>query len=113
MKLNEGAKNDIGKIRVDLLPPGPLIEIAEILTFGAKKYEEYNWSKGIKYSRVFGACLRHLWDWWRGEDNDPETGKSHLAHAGCCILFLLQYVRSRRSFDDRPINEYRDEANTR
>jgi len=101
-----GTKYDSGKIGVHLLPPEPLLEIARVLDFGAKKYAPYNWTKGIQYSRVFGAALRHLWSWWRGEDKDPETGISHLAHAGCCVLFLLQYETTRRSFDDRPVKEY-------
>jgi len=109
--LLEGTKHDGGKIGVHLLPPDPLIEIARVLDFGANKYAAYNWTKGIKWSRVFGATVRHLWAWFKGEDRDPESGLSHLAHAGCCILFLLQYEKTRRSFDDRPVNEYKDEVN--
>jgi hypothetical protein len=105
----EGTKNDEDKVGVQLLPPGPLEEIARVLDFGAKKYASWNWAKGIKFSRVYGAALRHLWAWYRGEDNDPETGLSHLAHAGCCVLFLLQYIRTKRSFDDRPVKELSDE----
>jgi len=99
-------KFDTTKPRLDLLPTQPLIEVAEVLTFGAKKYAEYNWAKGISYSRLFGATMRHLWAWWVGEDNDSETGKSHLAHAICCLLFALQYKTSRPEFDDRPIKHY-------
>lgn len=105
----EGTKNDAGKVGVHLLPPTPLIEIAKVLDFGATKYAPYNWTKGISYSRVYGAALRHLWSWFRGENKDPETGLSHLAHAGCCVLFLLQYEHTRREFDDRPIEEYKNE----
>lgn len=106
--LGEGAKLDTGKVGVHLLPPDPLIQIAKVLDFGAKKYAAYNWTKGIKYSRVYGAALRHLWAWWKGEPCDSETGLSHLAHAGCCVLFLLQYEATRKEFDDRPIKEYAD-----
>lgn len=109
-ELVEGAKSDQGKVGVHLLPSDPLIEIAKVLDFGAKKYAAYNWTKGIKWSRVFAASLRHMWAWFKGEDRDPESGLSHLAHAGCCILFLLQYELTRRSFDDRPVNEYKDEV---
>lgn len=101
-----GKKLDSGKVGVHLLPPKPLIEIAKVLDFGAKKYDAYNWSKGILYSRVFGAAVRHMWAWWCGQDKDEETGLSHLAHAGCCVLFLLQYEINRRDFDDRPVKEY-------
>lgn len=62
-----------------------------------------NWELGISYSRVFGALMRHLWLWFSNAGPDKETGFSHLAHAGCCIFFLLTYEqRKMDSFDDRP-----------
>jgi hypothetical protein len=39
--------------------------------------------------RYFDAAQRHLLAWWAGEKEDPETTLSHLAHASCCVLFLL------------------------
>jgi hypothetical protein len=104
-----GAKFDGGKIGVWMLPPDPLIDIARVLDFGAQKYASYNWTNGIKYSRIYGSLLRHLWAWWKGEDIDPESGLHHLAHAGCNVLFLLQFSRSRKSFDDRPVKYYENE----
>lgn len=96
-------KADENKNRVDLLPIGPMEAIAEILTFGANKYADNNWRKGFKWSRVYGALLRHMFAWWRGEKCDPETGKSHLAHAGCCIMFLLEHEQRKLGEDDRVI----------
>lgn len=101
--MSGGKKFDAGKARMELLPPRPLMEIAEVLAFGAEKYAAWNWSEGIAASRLFGAMLRHLWAWWCGEDNDPETGKSHLAHAGCCLLFLADQRHRLPGHDDRPI----------
>ena len=97
---DQGNKFDDEKVRVDLLPPDALWEIARVLTFGAQKYDSWNWYKGISYSRLFGAALRHLWQWWRGYDTDAESGLSHLAHVGCCVLFLLQQVIERRGDKD-------------
>jgi hypothetical protein len=102
-----GTKNDGGKPDWSLLPPMALDEVVRVLDFGAKKYAPYNWASGIKYSRVFAAAMRHLWAWWRGEDNDSETGISHLAHANVCLLFLLQYRKTRAEFDDRPVEHYK------
>lgn len=98
----EGKKFDDGKIRVELLPIRPQLAEAEVLTFGAKKYDDRNWEKGILWSRCYGAALRHLFAWWGGQDNDPETGLSHLAHARCCISFLLEYLETHRELDNRP-----------
>lgn len=88
---DEGVKFDIDKIRMELLPPELMTAVATILTFGATKYTDRNWEKGMKWSRVYGALLRHLVAWSSGEKTDPETGKSHLWHAGCCIAFLITY----------------------
>lgn len=100
-KLKEATKFDLGKPRMELLPTLPLAMIAEILTFGAEKYEVHNWRKGFDYSRLLGANMRHLTAFNDGEDLDPETGKSHMAHAGCCTLFLLEQIARGTGNDDR------------
>lgn len=96
-----GSKDDGGKPRMDLLPFAALTEVAHVMTFGAQKYAPYNW-QGLSVSRLFGASLRHLWAWWLGEDDDPETGRPHLAHAACCVLMVLEQTLFRREYDDRP-----------
>lgn len=97
----EGKKFDDGKDRIELFPPEALFAISRVLTLGARKYDDRNWEKGMEWSRMFGACMRHLWAWWRGEDKDPETGYSHLWHAGCCIVFLITYEERQIGEDDR------------
>ena len=96
-----GLKYDSNKPMMELLPAYALEQIAGVLTFGARKYAPYNWQKGIEYSRLIGAALRHLFAFARGEDRDPESGLSHLAHAGCCVLFLIWMSDKRRDLDDR------------
>lgn len=96
-----GRKDDSAKVPMDLLPYPALSEIAKVLDFGARKYSKWNWRGGIVWSRVVGAALRHIFAWMNGENKDPETGLSHLAHAGCCILFLLTYELEHPELDDR------------
>lgn len=98
----EGRKDDQGKTRIELIPPSLVFAVGDILTFGAKKYADRNWEQGIKWSRVFGGLMRHMWSWWRGENLDPETGKSHLWHAACCLAFLIEYETTHPELDDRP-----------
>lgn len=100
--MTEGRKDDQEKARMDLLPPDALYEVAEVLTFGAKKYAARNWEKGIAYGRVIGAALRHIFAIMRGEDRDPETGLLHAAHAICCLMFLCSFqMRGMKHLDDR------------
>lgn len=99
----EGTKHDKDKTRYDLLPPEALEAIAQVLTFGAKKYGDRNWEKGIEKGRLIRAALSHTLKWWSAvlsKDEaarlDDETGLSHLAHAACCVIFLLTYeIRER------------------
>lgn len=109
----EGVKYDKGKARLELLPPELLFATAEVLTFGANKYADRNWELGMKWSRVFGACMRHLWSWWAGNKEkttisflfgplDSETGFSHLWHAAACLSFLIAYEERKTGEDDRP-----------
>lgn len=100
-------KFDSGKLDWSLMPLDSVEEILKVLEFGKKKYAAWNWSSngGFVYSRVFNSLLRHLFAWFRGEDNDPETNLSHLAHAGCNILFLIYFVKHKNKYpnnDDRP-----------
>jgi hypothetical protein len=87
----EGTKLDAEKNRLDLLPVVAIERTGWVLTYGAQKYAPDNWRKveGWRW-RYFGALLRHLFAWKRGEKLDPESGHPHLAHAACCVLFMLE-----------------------
>jgi len=100
---NQATKKDIGKTRMDLLPPKALEGIAKIMTYGAAKYNDYNYKqgKGLDWDRMLGACYRHLNAWNDGEDLDPESGQSHLYHAGCCIMMLIDLIDSKKGQDTR------------
>ncbi len=91
-KLKLAGRSDGGKLQYGLLPPLALKATVEILTFGAEKYEPDNW-KYVPDSkrRYFDAMQRHMWAWKEGEANDPESGKHHLAHAMCCLMFLYEH----------------------
>lgn len=116
----EGVKHDTQKPRLDLIPTEAIVEIAKVLTFGAIKYDEWNWARGMKWSRVIGAAERHIGAFKGGEDIDPETGLSHIAHAACNLMFLLFYEQHRRDNDDRRMShgipsingEYDENENT-
>ena len=94
-------KFDDAKPRYDLIPPKILDEVAQVLTFGAQKYDDENWHKCDSQRRYFSAAMRHLWAWARGETDDPETSLSHVAHAICCLLFMGELDRIRPETDDR------------
>ena len=87
----KGVKFDEGKNRLDLLPTEFLEGVGHTLSFGANKYDDENWRGGIKYHRVYGSLLRHLFSWRKGEVLDPESGMPHLWHVGCNLAFLITF----------------------
>ena len=98
-------KGEAGKLKapMELLPPHSLTETAWVHGLGAAKYGRYNWrSNQVAASTYVSAIMRHLAAWHSGEDLDPESGRSHLAHiaAGCNILMDAQ--QHGTLVDDRP-----------
>lgn len=88
--IETGVKHDKGKVRYSLLPKSVLEKVLNVLEFGANKYSKDNWQQVPNArDRYYDAAMRHIQAWYYGETKDPETGESHLAHAICCLMFLL------------------------
>jgi Domain of unknown function (DUF5664) len=86
-----GSKHDAGKPLMGAVPPNALLTVAKVLTFGAEKYGRDNWRQVENAeTRYMDAALRHLNAYQRGGVVDPESGESHLAHAVCSLMFLLE-----------------------
>jgi hypothetical protein len=94
-------KFDTDKLPLHLLSTEAMNQTAAVLKFGAIKYAEHNWRKGFAWSRPLAAAMRHITAFNAGEDTDPESGLSHLAHAACCIMFLLEFEKTHQHLDDR------------
>jgi dATP/dGTP diphosphohydrolase, N-terminal len=102
--MSDGRKDDHGKLPWWLLPLPAVNEILEVLNWAAykKKPEPYgpnNWQH-VKDARqrYYDAAMRHMTDWWdryqrnpHADMSDHESGFHILAHAGCCVLFLLWF----------------------
>jgi len=104
--VSPGLKYDNGKPSMELIDPYFLEQMANVLDFGKRKYAAHNWRGGIQWSRTLGAVLRHTLSYLNGEDTDPETGYSHMAHAAVNCMFLVWFAQNRKEYDDR----YRDSA---
>lgn len=89
-----GAEKGMKLARFSLIPPGFVWALAEHYGQGAKKYADRNWEKGYKWSLSVDASQRHLHQWLMGEDNDEETGSSHLIAAAwhlCALWFFHKF----------------------
>lgn len=87
----QSPKHDSEKPRYDLLPPVAIDLMAQVLTFGAKKYKPEGWrTVENAIPRYQAALLRHSFAMLRGEVLDPESGLPHAAHAMCCAAFITE-----------------------
>jgi hypothetical protein len=95
--MNQGQKFDQQKTRWSLLPFSVVESVVKVLEYGAQKYSPENWKRVENpEDRYFSAAMRHLIAWQEGDPADPESGLSHLAHAACCVLFLLWFENNSR-----------------
>ena len=77
------SRNDIGKIRLDLIPPEALLELGEVFGEGAVTHGDDNWKKGMPNSVVVNHMLRHLLLYLKGDREELHIGKVMF---GCCVL---------------------------
>ena len=90
-KQSIGMKHDTGKLRYDLEQVLATEEVIGVLSFGAKKYADDNWREvDDAHKRYYAASRRHLAAYKKGEAIDPESGYHHIAHAICCLNFMLE-----------------------
>lgn len=84
-----------------------LLQVGAVASHGGQKYSPYNYRRGIQFSLHFDALMRHLGQFWEGEDVDEESGQHHVAHAAWhCLALLSQHRLSEKApdlrLDDRP-----------
>lgn len=98
-----GGAKGVKPARFDLIPVGPLTTVAKLYGKGAEKYDDHNWRRGYEWSKSYAALMRHVTQFWGGEDVDPDTELPHLAAVVFHALALMQFMEDHNSFDDRPI----------
>lgn len=104
--MSGGMKFDGEKIKTELLYQdfvNELEEVASVLTFGANKYAARSWKTVPNgFERYYAALIRHTNARIKGEMIDPESGKSHLSHAACCLLFMMGLDSTKE--DSQPVD---------
>lgn len=102
----ENPKDRVGvrKPPLHLIPPAAEVLESVVMALGAKKYGgAFNWrTTNVNASVYVAAARRHLLQWFDGQDDDAESGVSHLAHARACLGILLDALATGHLVDDRP-----------
>lgn len=103
--MNKGIKYDQGKPDYSLLPFGSIDDLVRVITYGAEKYDRFNW-KYVDKERYKAAALRHISSYMQGEVHDEETGIHHLAHAMANLTFIMELERNEaKPKNDQPFEE--------
>lgn len=130
-----GGEKGVKLERFDLIPVGPLTELARHFGKGARKYAPHQWRRGYEWSKSYSAIMRHLTAFWDGYDfdvcsNDPQgcehndkdgqpflvifpdtcynhTGSHHMVAVAWHAFILLEFSEKFPQHDDR----YKAEVN--
>lgn len=108
--MSGGTKYDGDKPLIALIPPRALEAEGRVWTFGMKKYAAFNWTKGIVYSRIVSAILRHTLEIMKGNYIDPETGEYHAAAIRCNAGMLIEFMETGRTDLDDLMYSNRDKG---
>ena len=90
------------KVPLGLVPTVLMAEVAGVLKHGADKYGIRNWRvEPIDAETYVHAMLRHLTAWADGEDIDPDSGKTHLAHIAASCALVMDAKEYGKFIDNR------------
>lgn len=98
-------KDSVGvkKSPLSVVPTQVIHEIGLGMLEGALKYGRHNYRvAGVRSSVYYDAAMRHLNEWWEGEDIDGPSGLSHVTKAMTTLAVLRDAMLQDKLTDDRP-----------
>lgn len=92
------------KVSITKFPAIALAHAAHAMMNGAAKYGAFNWRGNPVIASIYiDACMRHLNQWFDGEEIASDSGVHHLGHAIACVGILLDAQETGNLVDDRPV----------
>jgi len=100
---NTSVTKKSGKPAMSLISPTAMFLLAELLTKGMEKYEKEQWRKGMDWSNLYDATMRHLVRWNNPHESsmDEEMKMSHLVCAFANLMMLIDYEANNVGTDNR------------
>jgi len=94
----------VKKAPISTLSCAVLFEMGLGMLEGARKYGRHNYrAMGVSASVYYDGAMRHLMDWFEGEDIDPDSGMNHLTKTLTCLMVLRDSMLMGNWVDDRPL----------
>jgi hypothetical protein len=97
----KGRKNDKLKPGLSYIPKEAMWEAGKAFSFGASKYDKWNYKNGIEITRTVSAALRHIYQFMDGEDIDQESQALHLGNAIAGLAMAIDTYYNHKDKDDR------------
>jgi ubiquitin-protein ligase len=72
-----------------------LLPMIAVLEFGCIKYSRDNWKKGLDLKEILESMQRHLAALMDGEENDKESGISHMGHIQFNAMFYNYHYNEK------------------
>lgn len=97
-----GKHFDNNKAPVHLIPEEAIIWAAEAFGYGNDKYgEEYNYRRGIEYTKLTDSLLRHTLEFTKNIDLDKESKLHHAKHMAANVMMLIYQIVNHPELDNR------------
>lgn len=96
-----GGRKGMKESQLGFIDPKALYDLGRVAGFGTQKYDKWNYLKGYDYSLSFNAAMRHMLQFWDGEDYDEESSYLHVLHAAWHMLALASFITKEIGNDDR------------
>jgi hypothetical protein len=112
---DSGGEKFVKPERYSLIPVEPLADLARLYGFGAEKYAPRGWENGFEWDKAKDALMRHLEQFWAGEDLDDGPGGSGLPHVTAVAFWafaLHEFRRTHPEYDNRPGSDYEPPSKT-
>lgn len=103
--MTENPKQAFGdkKAPLSCVPAPVMMETGLAMLEGAIKYGRHNYRETpVKASTYYDACIRHMMQWWEGEDIDADSDISHVTKAIASLVVLRDAMMIGKFIDDRP-----------
>lgn len=105
-KLGSNPKDSIGSLKVAIsrFPMAGLIHGSHGMMDGAEKYGPFNWRENKVVAHIYvDAAIRHIINWFEGQETAKDSEVHHLGHAIACCAILLDAQETGNLIDDRPV----------